>query len=158
MTKLRLQKQPRHDTLEILREFLYEAEITLPNSAPPPHMLKRPPDTLLDYLIQVAKCVRKDVENQNRHILERIPIDLIITHPGVGIMHISLLSVSQLELTTTYRNGILGLRMRLSGPQPKLSGLQCQIIPIGFGHIASSPSQRLVLSTPGRLSGTSWST
>jgi hypothetical protein len=83
-TKMQLQQQKRLKTMEILKRFLGEVESLSEEAEPPMHLLKTPPDTLLDYLIEVAKCVRKNIEiHRDAEVLQRAPIDLIITYPGV---------------------------------------------------------------------------
>ncbi len=84
LTKLKLQTHSKLETLETLKDYLEEMRDQQIGSRPALHLLKTPTETVMDYLVEVANCVRRDIEGQRIPILlERTPIDLVITHPGV---------------------------------------------------------------------------
>ncbi len=86
-TKLELERPKRLHALAALDRTLGEAgQLSFkPGSSDiPRHLIRSPADVMTDYLYEVAKCVRRDIEaDRDPMNLSRYPIDLVITHPAV---------------------------------------------------------------------------
>ncbi len=89
-TKMELEPPSRKDALAALRQTLSEAtqlnfsRHNVIQRQIPRHLIKTVEDIVSDYLIEVAGCVRQDIESQkDKDSLGDFPIDIIITHPAV---------------------------------------------------------------------------
>ncbi|KAK3386605.1 hypothetical protein B0H63DRAFT_520692 [Podospora didyma] len=90
-TKLELEETKNRTTeLRTLAETLYglrtlnlsESEVIKNNI--PRHLAKEPEDIVKDYLDQIAEKALEEISTViGRHVPERIPIDMIVTHPAL---------------------------------------------------------------------------
>ena len=55
----------------------------------PRHLAKEPEDIVKDYLDNIAdQTLYEIINNVGRHVPDRIPIDMIVTHPAVSPLSI----------------------------------------------------------------------
>jgi len=126
-TKMQLEPPPLLDALQQLRlslENATQAEIGPRKIVQRPiagHDLRAPWETMTSYLVEVAKMVRQDIVRVKDELtLSHSPIDLIITHPGVGGPHPAEPCGSM--LTQAIRSGTRGPRTSSSGRHMKPLG------------------------------------
>jgi len=90
-TKLALEETGgRHKELQELAKLLWEMrilhltdELVITNNLPR-HLAKEPEDVATDYLERVAEKTLREIEVIGKHIPEKIPLDMVITHPAVS--------------------------------------------------------------------------
>jgi len=89
-TKLELEHPKRELALDRLRRTLLEAQLldfgtqNVLRSQLPRHLIKTSSDVVTDYLTNVARWVRRDIESKKDKALPtQFPIDFVITHPAV---------------------------------------------------------------------------
>lgn len=69
--------------LDLLKELQTNEDAALRNDIPR-HISKDSTDVVRDYLGKVAREWALYMRNQGRHVLENVPLDIVITHPVVG--------------------------------------------------------------------------
>lgn len=92
-TKLELeQTKNRTQELGILCEIFYGValmdfnEEAIINNDIPRHLAKEAEDIVRDYLDEIAETTSEDIiSSLGHHVPDRIPIDLIVTHPAVSL-------------------------------------------------------------------------
>lgn len=86
-TKLTLPKPTLTDALDHLAFMLSSASKLNREEPVPLHLLKSSEAIVTDYLSEVAAVVRTDVRLRRGLVeIETVPIELIITHPGVSCL------------------------------------------------------------------------
>lgn len=85
-------------TLELSEEMIIENNI-------PRHIGKQPEDIVTDYLEKIADKAFDEICQVGKHIPERIPIDMVVTHPAVRLGFRKGLA----DGTNNRRNGPTGL-------------------------------------------------
>jgi hypothetical protein len=94
-TKLDLPVQQRPQTLRMLAEAMIELPRVISNSQRngasslfPLHLIKTPGKIVADYLKEVAKYVRIDIDSEKGEgSWKHFRIDLVVTHPAVRFEH-----------------------------------------------------------------------
>jgi len=86
-TKLSLGKRSRPEALDVLRRTLEVLdsmsirELNVLAEGLPRHVMKTPVEVVTDYLLHIAKAVRRAILSEPTHGLGQFPVDLIFTHP-----------------------------------------------------------------------------
>jgi hypothetical protein len=101
-TKLDLeQTKNRTQELAILCEIFYDVALmdfndeAVINNDIPRHLAKEAEDIVRDYLDEIAETTCDEITSTlGHHVPERIPIDLIVTHPAVSLVLSFSLSLS----------------------------------------------------------------
>lgn len=92
-TKLELEQRTVVKELGVIRELLKGLDLVNELQANrnagitndiPRHISKDSGDIVMDYLSKVAREWYIYMRNQGRHILDNVPLDIVITHPAVG--------------------------------------------------------------------------
>jgi hypothetical protein len=149
-TKLELQTQERlielqnlRDTVKGLRMMAKFRHNECPgaNNETPDHLWLKAEDIIADFLKRAVRRWFDAVQADNASVFPNVPLDLIITHPGVsdGSLH----KLYEILIRNTVRFGPTRPGTRLSGPSSRPSRPTCSRI-VAISRCAVS--QKLALS------------